>query len=60
MYWQVLYKRICTVELSEKMPHALFLQNFTIAPEYKEKNREFLMLFQKNGVETYLPDKLNI
>lgn len=55
-----LHRQICNNVIEQAKNHALFLQNFTIAPEYKEKNREFLMLFQKNGVETYLPDKLNI
>lgn len=48
-----LQKQICENIILQAKNYSLNIQNFTSAPESKDKNKEFLMLFQKNGPTTY-------
>lgn len=43
-----LHKQICDNVIEQAKKHSFCLQNFTVAPESKDKNKEFLMLFKKN------------
>ncbi len=55
-----LHKKICVNAIEEAKKYSLFIKNFTIAPESKEKNKEFLMLFEKNGIQTFDLENMNI